>query len=111
MRGKYHMRNTSRGWSIAAVALVLLVTVDRGFAQTTVVEHAPVVGAKHMYVYLADFADAQVGCTLDEVETVATQVASSYTTYSFGQLTMTAQMLTNPDAPDGHFHIDHPCSD
>lgn len=106
------MSRTAREYVVlGGAALVLLVAANPTPAQTSVVPHQPVVGAKDMYVYLADFADAQVPCSLDEVENAANQVASFYTTYSFGQLTMTARLLTNPESPDGHFHVDHPCSD
>src|SRR5437868_6178037 len=106
------MLNTRRCCVVAIVAAVASLATRRpGDAQTTAVRHDPVVGAKDMYVYLADFADARVPCSFDDVEAVATEVASFYTTYSFGQLTVTARVLTNPDSPDGHFHLDHPCSD
>ena len=81
-------------------------------AQTTsVIHHDPVVGDVHAYVYAVDFVDAQVPCTFDDMETVAQQVATFYGSNSFGQLAVVTHVIQNPQSLDGHFKVDHPCSD
>ena len=76
-----------------------------------VVDHPPVVGPLQVYVYVVDFADASVSCDLPQIQTVADTVAAYYDSSSFGLLQIAMQLITNPASSDGHFHLDHVCSD
>ncbi len=107
---------TNRNRTVIAVvaAGILLFARDRAIAQTpapTPFPRLPVTGVVDVYVYVADFLDAQVPCTFEEIDDVAAQVAAFYRTYSFQQLTVVPHLIRNLLSPDGHFHVDHPCSD
>jgi hypothetical protein len=105
---------TRRTCGIAAVAGALVMVAGIAAAQTPVptpFPRAPVVGTIDAYVYAADFTDAAVSCGFDQIDAVAAEVAAFYAATSFGQLTIVPHVIQNPSSPDGHFHVDHPCSD
>jgi hypothetical protein len=105
-------KDTRSGIVIALVFTWLLMPITRSVAQTDgVIHHDPVVGTLDLYVYVADFTDAEVRCTFDEIDDIVARTAAFYYEQSFGQLTVVPHVLRNPSSPDGHFDVQHPCSD